>query len=111
MVNRPLRLAVATVAVLFLCVPRVQAGPCGADIKRFEQEIRRSAKSPGAGPMARQTIGAQLGHQPTRASVRIAEKRAQAAFTEALMRAKRYNAQGDRGCRQALTYAERLYNP
>jgi hypothetical protein len=94
-----------------LNVAQANAGPCTAGIKQFELEIRRSTPKPDAGPMAPQTIGAQLGHQPTPASVGQAEKRAQAAFVAALERAKRFDASGDRtACTRALTRARRLYN-
>ena len=91
-------------------VAEAHAGPCTARIKQFESEIRRSATNPDAGPTAPQTIGAQLGHQPTPASVAQAEKRAQGAFAAALERAKRFDASNDRtACTRALTRARRLY--
>jgi hypothetical protein len=94
-----------------LNIAKAQAGPCTAAIKQFESGIRRSATNPDAGPMAPQTIGAQLGHQPTPASVGQAEKRAQGTFAAALERAKRFDASGDRtACMRALTRARRLYN-
>jgi pimeloyl-ACP methyl ester carboxylesterase len=46
-----------------LNIAKAQAGPCTAAIKQFELGIRRSATNPDAGPMAPQTIGAQLGHK------------------------------------------------
>jgi hypothetical protein len=105
-----LALALATASILD--VAHAHAGPCTADIKQFEQEVRRLGKNPDYGPMAPQTIGAQLGHQPTPASVRQAEKRAQAAFASALVSAKRFDTRGDRAaCMRALTRAKRLYNP
>jgi hypothetical protein len=104
-----LALALATASILD--VAHAHAGPCTADIKQFEQAVRRSAKNPDAGPMAPQTIGAQLGHQPTPASVRQAEKRAQAAFASALVSAKRFDTRGHRAaCTHALTRAKRLYS-
>ena len=43
--------------------------------------------APGAGPMAPQTIGAQLDGQPTPASMEKAEQRAEATVTATLARA------------------------
>jgi hypothetical protein len=104
-----LALAFATTSIMDIA--RAHAGPCTADIKQFEQEIRRSGRNPNAGPMAPQTVGAQLGHQPTPTSVRQAEKHAQAAFASALMSAKRFDTRGDRAaCMRALTRAKRLYS-
>ena len=56
-------------------------------IAQFEQAV--SAGNPNAGPMAPQSIGAQLGYQPTPASIKRAEQRAKAAFAATLARAKR----------------------
>ena len=56
-------------------------------------------------------IGAQLDVQPTLASVRRAEQKAQATFAATLARAKRLDAQGHRaGCTRALAAARRMYN-
>src|SRR5215472_8207752 len=49
------------------------AGPCTKDIARFEKAVRQSAGDPDAGPYARQSIGAQLNHEPTRASIARAQ--------------------------------------
>jgi len=87
------------------------AGPCSSDIAQFEQAVRQSANNPGAGPMARQSIGAQIDRQPTPGSVKRAEERAQASFNATMARAKRLDAQGNRaGCTRALTAAKRMYN-
>jgi hypothetical protein len=105
------RLALAFATTSIMDIARAHAGPCTADIKQFEQEVRRSGRNPNAGPMAPQTVGAQLGHQPTPTSVRQAEKHAQAAFASALMSAKRFDTRGDRAaCMRALTRAKRLYS-
>jgi hypothetical protein len=97
--------------VLSPSVAAAMSGPCSNEIADFEQAVRRSAGNPNAGPMAPQSIGAQLGEQPTPASVRRAQQRAQAAFNATLARAKRLDAGGnDAGCMQALTAAKRMYN-
>src|SRR6202049_1172900 len=52
-----------------------QAGPCTADLSQFEATVHRSAGDPLAGLTARQSVGAQLGHQPTLESVHNADQR------------------------------------
>ena len=98
-------------AALGLSIASAHAGPCTSKIAQFEKAVRQSAGNPNAGPMARQSIGAQLDRQPTPASVERAEQQAQATFTAALARAKRLDAQGNRtGCTRALAAAKRMYN-
>src|SRR5215470_1369851 len=100
------------VAVLLLSTASVRAGPCSAAIAQFEQTVRQSANDPDAGPTARQSIGAQLRHQPTPGSVARAEARAQGTFAAALARAKRLDVRGNRaGCAEALAAAKRIYSP
>ena len=99
------------VGALGLSVVSAHAGPCSTKIRQFEKVVRQSAVNANAGPTAPQSIGAQLGHQPTRASVKRAERRAQAAFDAALARAKKLDARGNRaGCMRALADAKRMYN-
>jgi hypothetical protein len=94
-------------AALSLGIASAHAGPCTAAIAQFEQALRQSGD---AGPTARQSIGAQLGHQPTPSSVKRAEERAQTNFAGALARAKRLDARGNRsGCKRALAEARRRY--
>jgi hypothetical protein len=107
------RVTAAGIAGLALgfCVASAQAGPCSNKIAQFEKAVRQSAGNPGAGPMAPQSIGAQLDRQPTPGSVKRAEERAQASFDAAMARAKRLDAQGNRsGCTRALAAAKRMYN-
>ena len=81
-----------------------------ADIAQFEAAVRQSATNPNAGLAAPQSVGAQLGHQPTVASMKLAEERLKSKFSTNLARAKRLDAQGDRlGCQRALTAAKRMY--
>jgi hypothetical protein len=63
-------------ATLALSIVSAHAGPCGADIAQFENTIHNSASKPDAGPMGPQTIGAQLGHEPTPDSLKQAEDEA-----------------------------------
>jgi len=88
-----------------------QAGPCSTAIAQFERAVRQSAGNPNAGPVAPQSLGAQLGQEPTPASIRRAQARARSAFRAELARAKRLDGRGDRaGCTAALTRAEDMYN-
>src|SRR5262249_62407637 len=97
--NRRFAAFVVISAALVLSIASAHAGPCTSEIAQFEQAVRQSANTPGAGPMAPQSIGAQIDRQPTPGSVKRAEQRAQAAFDAALARAKRLDARGDRaGC-------------
>ena len=108
--NRHIGVAIAG-AALSLGVVSAHAGPCTTAIAHFEQAVRQSAGNPGAGPMAPQSIGAQLDRQPTPGSVKRAEERAQASFAATMARAKRLDAQGNRaGCTRALAAAKRMYN-
>jgi hypothetical protein len=98
-------------ATLGLGAPSADAGPCGTEIAQFEHAVRQSANNPDAGPFAPQSIGAQLDRQPTPASVKRAEQRAQATFESTLARAKRLDARGNRSaCTRALAAAKRMYN-
>lgn len=103
--------AACFVLVLTLSIEPAHAGSCTAEIAQFQRAVRQSAGKPGAGPMAPQSIGAQLDRQPTPPSIRRAEKRAQAIFAATMARAKRLDARGDRaGCMRALTAAKDMYN-
>jgi hypothetical protein len=107
-INR--RATAAFAAALGLSVVSAHAGPCSTNIAQFEQAVRQSAGNPNAGPVAPQSIGAQLDRQPTPASVKRAQERAQATFEATLARAKRLDARGNRsGCTRALTAARRMY--
>jgi hypothetical protein len=103
--------ALILAGALGLGVASAHAGPCSDKIAKFEQAVRQSANNPNAGPMAPQSIAAQLDRQPTPGSVKRAEERAQATFAAALARAKRLDARGNRaGCTRALRAAKRMYN-
>jgi len=109
--NRRATAAAFVGAALCFGAASAQAGPCSSEIAWFEQAVRRSAGNPSAGPMAPQTIGAQLDQQPTPASIRQAQQRARATFNATMARAKRLDVRGDgSGCNQALAAAKRMYN-
>jgi hypothetical protein len=108
---RHLTPAIVVIAALGLSVASAHAGHCSDEIAQFEQAVRQSAGNPNAGPVAPQSIGAQLDRQPTPASIKRAQARAQAAFKATLARAKRFDARGNRvGCTRALADAKRMYN-
>jgi hypothetical protein len=99
------------VAVLSgLAASPAHAGPCSSEIAQFEQAVRQSAKNPNAGPIAPQSIGAQLDQEPTPASIRRAQARARAAFRAALAHAKQLDRRGDPGCTAAFARAKDMYN-
>ncbi len=103
--------AVLFTAVLSLSVAPAQASPCTDQIAQFELAVRQSAGNPNAGPMAAQSIGAQIDRRPTPGSIKRAEERAQAKFAATLARAKRLDARGNRtGCTRALNAAKAMYN-
>src|SRR5260370_27843542 len=97
-------------AVLALPATDAWAGPCTSDIAQFEAAISRSQGNPFAGLTAPQSVGAQLEHQPTPASVKQAQARLKSTFSATMARAKRYDAQGNRPrCTRALTAPKRMY--
>ncbi len=107
-----LRIAAAFfIFALGLSIGSAHAGPCSAEIAQFELAVRQSAGNPNAGPMARQSIAAQIDRQPTPSSIKRAEQRAKAKFAATLARAKRLDARGNRaGCARALAAANAMYN-
>jgi hypothetical protein len=105
------RASVAIIAAAIAGFSSAQAGPCSPAIAQFEQAVRQSAGNPNAGPIAPQSLGAQLDREPTPASIRRAQARAWSAFRAALGRARQLDARGDRaGCTAALARAEDMYN-
>jgi hypothetical protein len=96
--------------VLALAATNALAGPCTSDIADFEAAIRASQGNPLAGLTAPQSVGADLSHQPTPASVAQAQERLKKSFAATMARAKRYDAQGNGpGCTRELAKAKRMY--
>jgi hypothetical protein len=88
-------LAVSTAFTLITCLASPGlAGPCAQEIARLQPLVRDSNDNPFIGPTDRQTIGAQLHHQPTPASVERAESQANANAAAVLQRAMTYDAAG-----------------
>jgi hypothetical protein len=109
--NRRAVAACIAAAALAVSVTPALAGPCTGEIAAFETAVRQSANKPDAGPFLRQSVGAQIDRQPTPASIKRAEARAQAAFNAAMARAKRFDARGNRAaCTRALASAKQMYN-
>ena len=109
--SMPSRANVVWVVVAAICVSTASAlaGPCTADISQLENAVRNSTTNPVAGPTAPQSIGAQLGRQPTQDSVRQAEEQARARVESTLLRAKALDAQGRAGeCTRAVREAKLL---
>ena len=62
-------------ALLGLSISFAHAGPCTAEISRFEKAIRDSASNPYAGLMAPQSVAAQIDRQPTPESLKQTQDR------------------------------------
>ena len=109
--NRGTIAALIAAALCTTGVASAHAGPCTAAIAQFEQAVRQSADKPNAGPIAPQSLGAQLDREPTPASIKRAQARAWRAFRAQLSRAKRLDRRGDQaGCGDALARARGMYN-
>ena len=80
--------------VLGLGVSLAVASPCSDEIAKLEQAIQQSGNNPAAAPTARQSVGAQLGYQPTPDSVRQAELASKKRLVAILNRAKAFAAKG-----------------
>jgi hypothetical protein len=106
----PVTAALIVFALVYLNFTPAEAGPCSSDIAQFEAAIRASKDNPFAGLMARQSVNAQLEHQPTPESVQQANERLKSQFSATMARAKRLDARGDRtGCKGALDAAKNMY--
>ena len=90
---RPSIMIIVSIA-LGLGVSLAVASPCTEQIAKLEQAIQQSGNNPAAAPTARQSIGAQLGYQPTPESVRDAELASKKRLVAILNRAKAFAAKG-----------------
>jgi hypothetical protein len=79
---------------LGLSVTVVRASPCTEEIAQLEQAINLPENKPAAAPTAPQSVGAQLGHQPTPESMRRAEAASTEGLAAILNRAKAFDAEG-----------------
>lgn len=88
------------------------AGTCRDEIEQVQQAAQASLSNPGVGPSAPQTLGAQLGHQPTPASIARAEGQARERFESILAHAKALDAAGQQSqCLQAAAEAKDMLAP
>lgn len=108
---------IATLALLLctafgLSIEDARAAVCTKEVNQFERSIEQTAMPPDAGPMAPETIAADLGHQPTPASVNAAAAEAQSRFSALLASAKAFDAQGKyAACMHALNDAKMMFDP
>jgi hypothetical protein len=89
-----------------------QAGPCAAEVAQYRNSLPQHGQAEDAVGSAPQSVSAQLGHQPTPASVEQAKKGAMASVTAALAAAEKLDAVGNQSaCEDALAKAKLLVNP
>ena len=94
---------------LGLTIASAWAGPCSSAIAQLEQAARRSATSPAVELTLPQSVGAQLGRQPTPGSIEQAQEQAHSNFAAILARAKRLDRKGNRAaCMQAVRAARNM---
>ena len=107
------RLLPILMLVLAAAQPTIaSAESCSKQIQRLQQADRLTRFDPDAGPSASQSIGAQLGHQPTPSSIARGEAMAQSRFRSELARAKTLNRAGDvAGCKLVLARARDAFTP
>jgi hypothetical protein len=84
---------------------------CSAQLAQLKQLIGANDRDGFEGPTAPQTVGAQLGRQPTPATVHGAEHEASALVQDALNQIRRANDTGDAAaCRKAVAKFKDLYD-
>src|SRR5262245_10666732 len=74
--------------------PNPMQAPAATRLHSWRKLISQSKNDPAVGPTASQSIGAQLGHQPTPESVRRAEIDSRAGIDAILSRAKAHDEEG-----------------
>jgi hypothetical protein len=105
-------IALALVSAWWLCARPALASACREEIARLEQRLRDAKTNPADQPTGNQSIGAQLGHQPTPESVAEAELRADEAVQAILNRAKAFDAESKANeCEKAVTEAKLHFGP
>ena len=96
------------------------AGPCAKDIERIQVLIDQKLNATAAaGPMANQSVGAQMHRQPTPGSIAAAESKLGElspkmieAVKDAMTRARNADIAGDsEGCARALSEVQREITP
>jgi hypothetical protein len=104
--------AIITIASIAVMTP-ASAGSCGGEIAKFRQSLPRGEDGElafvGSGT---QTIDAQLGHQPTVASIERAKQLARIRILAMLSQAEALDLKGDqRGCGKAVATMRLLLAP
>jgi hypothetical protein len=95
--------------ILFATIDIAHARSCAAEIERLQSEAANSSARTISGPTAPQSVAAQLGHQPTPASVERAQRDAQSRFADMLARAQILHSQGKRAaCMKAVANARQM---
>ena len=103
----PTAMVLTVCAALGLGVAAAHASPCGDEIARLERANRQAESNPDTGPTGPQSVGAQLGHQPTPETVKRAEGASESSFAAILNRAKAFDAQGKIAeCMEAVAAAK-----
>lgn len=99
-------------AVLAVTVDIAHATSCEAEIERLQSDAANSSARTISGPTAPQSVAAQLGHQPTPASVERAQRDAQSRFADTLARARILGSEGNNAaCMQEIANARRMLEP
>jgi multidrug resistance efflux pump len=115
MTHRVAMILMAALSPLATCLaaPSATAGPCAREIAAFRQTLERQERlNPDGVGTARQTIDAQLEHQPTPMSVERGREAARTEITIAVSRAEKLDSQGKQDeCRAALDTARLLLDP
>jgi hypothetical protein len=91
---------VSNVVITLALLTSAHAGPCSSDIEAVEKAV--GAPDSAYAPTGRQSVGAQLGHQPTPSSVARAEQQADSGYQETLDRARALDNEGNPQCQQVV---------
>ncbi|MGA7487267.1 MAG: hypothetical protein WBW74_10085 [Xanthobacteraceae bacterium] len=94
------RMVLFTSIALAFAGASVQAGPCTSDILSIEKAVNEPNSA--YAPTARQSVGAQMGRQPTPSSVARAEQHADLNYTAVLDRARALDNQNNPECAQVV---------
>jgi hypothetical protein len=100
------RFALVMCIILVSGTATVRAGPCTSEILSIEKAVNEP-NSPYA-PTGRQSVGAQLGRQPTASSVARAEEKADTTYKAVLDRARALDNQNNPDCAQAVKQLKEL---
>ena len=102
--------AFSVIVVLLMTLSSAYAGPCTAELAQIEQQIGPDNAGASAGPSAPQSVAAQLGQQPTPATVQGAERKANALAQTTLQRVRQADDDNNAAaCNQAFSHLKDLY--